>query len=122
MAMSYQLHSLLVAELSVLAEFQQKLTSIHDQAETLGKELLATAAGATVQQFLKDEGVIENLIRYGQSSTKIVFGTYGFANGSNVVDAMRRLGKAWEENVAIKIRPAEGHRIEVFFTARTPFA
>lgn len=119
--MNYQLHSLLVAKLSVFEEYHQKMVLLQSQAELLGKEFLESAP-TPVREFLENEGVIENLIRYGQSSTKIVFGTYGFANGSNVVEAMRRWGKVWEENIAIRVHPAEAHRIEVSFTARTPLA
>ena len=121
-AMSYQLHSLLVTRLGVLAEFQQRLAVLQKEAEVIGKELLKSAP-AQVREFLENDGVVENLIRYGQSSTKIVFGdAYGFIDSSDVVDKLRRLGEIWEENVVIKVHPAEGRRIEVSFTARTPFA
>lgn len=120
-AASFQLHSLLVARLGLLAEFQQKLAANQSQAELLGKELLE-AAPASVREFLENEGILDNLMRYGQSSTKIVFGTYGFLDGGDVVDKIRRLGDIWMENVAIKIYPAERHRIEISFTTLTPFA
>jgi len=120
-AVSYQLHSLLVARLGVLAEFQQKMASLQSQADVLVRELFETAP-QKAKEFLIDEMVIDNLVRYGQSSVKIVFGTYGFADGPSVIDGMRQLAKAWEENIAIKVHPAEGHRIEVSFTPRTPFA
>ena len=119
-AVSYQLHSLLVARLSTLAEFQQKLASLQDQTEALRKALLE-AAPPKVKAFLIEDMVIENLIRYGQTFTRIVFGNYGFVDGPDVVDKMRQLMKAWEENVIIKTYPTEGHRIEVSFTPTTPF-
>lgn len=105
--------------LAILADIEAAMENLFQQ-EKLLEQSLQEAAPASIAQFLEDEGVIENLLKYGTLSTNIHYGdnSYGFKNAERVKKELLALKKAWQYAVEIRFSESQKHRIEIFM--KTP--
>ncbi len=105
--------------LQTFADIQSLLNRVAQQEEFLKKELLEAAKEVSQEmyQFLEDEGTINDLMKYGRSSRKIVHddNPYGFKNATMTKESFSALKKAWGNSVMVMFSH-ETHRTEVIIT------
>lgn len=100
--------------LTTFAEIETATKNLIEKEDLL-KKSLREVAPTSVAQFLEDEGTIDDLFKFGQSSRKIVYqsNSYGFKKAMQVKQAFLALKEAWQDAVEIEFYDGESHRIEV---------
>jgi hypothetical protein len=108
------------SRLSALNEIENIMKKIM-MNEDMFKQMLVRAAQDVVDprvlKFLEEEGTVDTLFKYGQSSQKIVYGrAYGFQDSGAVKKAFMGLKNAWNNAINITFSDGEPHRIGITFT------
>ncbi len=100
--------------LDTLANIQSIMESLSLEELRIKEGLLKLSPKEAIW-FLKEELVIECLIKYGQYSSKIYFNNdlHGFKNPDQVKDLFKKIKMAWKDCVLITYSEGENHRIEV---------
>ena len=111
----YLMASILTRKLGALASFRSQMDAVQRDQASLAETLMLTAP-KKMRKLLEEEGIIRNLLDYGQSIMKIGNG-YGFKTPSQMKKAFTALELAWKGNVAI-LAIEEAGRLDVTLRVR----
>lgn len=109
------LGSILSARLFAAKEFEETISKIYDREQSLKDELLNVAT-KKVRDWLREEGIITDLFKFGKSSRKIYFDENGFGNFESTRKTLEGLQKVWEGVVNIELnKNPEPHCVKINF-------
>jgi hypothetical protein len=114
----YALSSSLVVRLNALSKFRQEMNLCARRDEIL-KQQLFDLAPYGLQNFLKDNGVLNSLIEFGQCSIKVTF-DQALGDLATIKFKLKKLQRAWRQNVIISFGKPETCRIEILFLVAHP--
>ncbi len=115
---SFRFSRLMSDRHSLFAEFQAKMHKQQEAEEKFAKDLLA-AVPKRLRRFVREQGVIEVLLKYGSYSDRYGYNLPGLGTYESVLTAIKELRTAWKKNVVITIdAPGEIGRVSIrYFVA-----
>lgn len=89
-----------------LREIEEKLEQVHALKNNL-KGLLLKAVPIRLHALIEQEGVIDNVVNFGEYRVKLRLAELGLSARS-IRAEMRVLAKAWEGNISVRLEKPDG--------------